>query len=89
VTPLALMRGGAPLRTGLEELALTALDTSAPRVTRLLAQSIVADDARLLQLWNLRPKFAPLVCEVELATGRRLWWDQVGQRWTVVRLDEL
>lgn len=89
VAPFAVIRGRTPLRTGLEELALIALNTSMPRVTRQLAQSVLANDERLTQLWQLGLDYAPLVCELELATGTRLWWDPGKQCWIVVQSDKL
>jgi hypothetical protein len=89
VVPLAVVKRGSLLRTGLEELASIALDTSTPRITRLLAHSLLACDDHLLHMPRLDADYAPLVCELELATGRRLWWDQREQRWMVVKSGEL
>ncbi len=89
VAPLAMVRRGTLLRTGLEELALIALEPSTPRITRLLAHSLLACDDHLIHLPRLDADFAPLVCELELAIGRRLWWDQREQRWTIVKSSEL
>jgi hypothetical protein len=89
VAPLDVVRRGSLLRTGLEELASIALDASAPRITRLLAHSLLARDDHLLHIPQLGDDFAPVVCELELATGRRLWWDQREQCWTLVSISEL
>jgi hypothetical protein len=89
VAPMAVVRLGNLVRTGLEELASIALDTSTSRITRLLAHSLLACDDHLLHMPQLGADFAPLACELELATGRRLWWDQWEQRWTAVSISEL
>jgi hypothetical protein len=89
VAPMAVIGRGTLLRTGLEELASIALDASMPRITRLLAHSLLACDDHLLHMPRLDADYAPLVCELELATGRRLGWDQREQRWTLVSISEL
>jgi hypothetical protein len=89
LVPFGVVTRRAPLRSALEELAMIALHPSTSRVTRLLAQSLLADDEHLEQLWQLGCHYAPLVCELELATGKRLWWDPRQQCWVAVRSDQL
>jgi hypothetical protein len=62
-----------PLATAREALAQLVIDKSIDTSTKELVLKALANDESILHLWELEAQYKPLILELEIISGRRLW----------------